>query len=748
MIDVKKLSIGFLILAVAVSASALLVSNLGGSVSANGNVADTAITVTALDGQSTSTDGSAFLPQSTQAADEVLANTDPKDNAVTDPALASSTDAIISDPNNLTNILANSYLDGLASTNPNGAQDDGSGNQTLTPPDPNAVIAQFESSSTSASVQLPDWEAEAEQVPLTIVSSSPNAIATYGTALNQILDQDVVQTNLQSMLTGNSDPSFEPYVASKIQTALQDISGLQTPTSTVALQESLIKTLVYAKNEIALAENASVDPVKAELILGGEDPRYTTALQDLQTQLQKVQSENLFSLANVSPIGKQTPGNKVLADLQSIFGIQVAHALIPVYDPVNHVVLWANLGQLIKQDLENIALQIVKNTLVFIMQKTIFAAIKGSGAPAFIQQWGMTLANAAQQSALGALNAQMKCVSAAPFADQLRLTLGATYKPGNNNVCAVQYNNQLNNNLSSLTKFYNNFSGGGGWVTFGATLQPDNNYYGSAFFIAQTVGNTGQLAQNGAQAKAIAGGGFGGSATCKDGSDPKGSTLICIDGSGHESETNSNTCPAHTTPYETLPNNGFCSNGQEPSVQTPGAVFNGMVNSAVDGNFKLITSANNWVGLASGLFVSILQETLNSLAKTTIADAQGLLQQAYSGGGATNVTNSGGVGGTYTVTQGASSPASLFCYVSASPDSNPLAAELTAGGQGAITSNGNSAPVAITPSYTWSTTQGTVSPAAGPGTIATFNAPGTYQVLLTDVNDNTRTICSVTIPQQ
>src|SRR5581483_8887736 len=139
------------------------------------------------------------------------------------------------------------------------------------------------------------------------------------------------------------------------------------------------------------------------------------------------------------------------------------------FDAVAESGIWAQIGKMIAAEIKDTLLQIAKNTIVFAMQRVIFAKIAGAnGVPGFIQNWALSAANAFQQSALSALNKQMVCVGTAPFAPQLRVALNATYNTnGSNNVCAVQFNAQLANNLSS---FYNNFESGG-WVMYGQTLQ-------------------------------------------------------------------------------------------------------------------------------------------------------------------------------------------------------------------------------------------------------------------------------------
>lgn len=742
MIDVKKLSIGFLILAVAGGASALFISNVGagsgggqaaivgdlGGVNGSGGVAP-----------SSTLSGSAFAPQTADAQDAdgvQLFGDDPLDGVV-----SATTTAAMMAPDNLTNILANSYMGNLMAENPDGPVADASGDETLTPPDATSVIEQFLSSSTVLQPpSVPDWDAEAAEIPTVIVSSTPAALASYGSALDSVLVQNVVQPDMQDVLDNNSDPSVITYAIGNIQKTLQDVSSLKTPTRAVALQKSLVATLVYSKNLLALVQNGQVDPVKTELIMQAEDNKDQAAVQDLQTNLQAAESENLFAVA--TPIPTESSPGGVLALIQSFVGIPVAHAqLAPltVFDPVSHVILWANVAQLIKRDLENIALQLVKNALVFIMQKTIIAGIQNSGAPRFVQQWGVTLANSFTASALGALNSQMKCVAGAPFSAQLNLVLGVTYKPGNNNVCAVQYLSQLGNTLTGPNGFYSNFSNGG-WVTFGTSMKPDYNYYGSIAFIGQTVANTAQTAQTAQNAKSVAGQGFTANAVCDDGSNPNGSRLICRDPNTGIADASfkGSTCPAGDVPSQD-PNQGLCADGTEPRVQTPGAILNSMVGSAVDGNFKLITSASNWVGLASGLFISILQQTMNSLAQTAIAGENGLLQQAYSGGGASSVSANG-----LSVTSGANSPQPITCYVTQDPasTSSTLVDDVLLSGGETISANG-----ATTPSYTWTSPAGvTISnPTTGSFT-ATANASGTYGIFIQETPDNSSTTCSVTFP--
>lgn len=594
MINVKKLITGFLILAAAGGSAALIFSTTTGPATHNFAIASQTVSPDQL-----AINGNAFV--NPPSAPDVVTNA--LDNAV-NPSVTSSTEAELADPNNLTSVLSGSFLNALVSANPNGVQSDASGNVALAPPDNTAVLAELAKNPALKSLKIPNWDFEAATQPIAIATNdSPDAVTSYANALQDIFNRDFVQTNLMSMLSQNSDPSATSYVGEKIQSALQDIGGIQTPMAAVNFQKGLIKLLVYEKNMLALAGSASGDPVKTTLVFQAEKQKYNTALEDFKTELQK--SPVAKSLSFGGGIQKEHRG--ALAFLDTIMGIKTAHAQWITFDPTV-------FGQILLEYANNIILQILKNTIIFAMQQTVLKWIQGSGVPRFIQNWGTTLANAYLQSGLSALDSQMSCINSSPFQTQVRFTLGAFYKPNNNNVCAVQFQTGLANNLS---QFYNHFANGG-WVSYGSIMQPDNNYYGSLFFTAQVVDNTARNQQQAVQAQAIANQGWNGSQQCNDGSDPTtGTHAYCEDGSAPDS---SGGCK-NGAPALLAPNNGQCADGSAPTVTSPGQVTGQVFNSAVDSGSKLVTAAND----IAGLLTALLSSLLNSLATEAITAASGAL---------------------------------------------------------------------------------------------------------------------------
>jgi hypothetical protein len=716
MIDVKKLITGFLILAVAGSAAAFLIGNIGNS-SAAAQTAIIANSGTATTDSPVSGNAFARDPSGGTAsiADTVVLD---------DPNFASTSDAILNDPNNLTGQLTETYITNLMDANPTVDQTAEAGTGSLTAPDDATVIDQFAQTSTLAEINPPDWDTEADQIPITVAPNfSSSSITSYTTAIQDVFNQDFVQPNLTDLVNNNGDPSAGAFVEPKLQSALQDIAGLQTPKPAVAFQKSLVKLLVYEKNTAALTQNDTVDPVKTALTFQLESPKYDSAVANYETQFNALAAVNGFA-----PIAQAAPTGPV-AFVDSMLGIKSANAIFGLgditFDPTQ-------FAQVLKNYAENIILQITKNIVVGLIQKTALKWVQGNGVPKFIQNWGTTLVNAYTRTALSALNSQMQCVNGSPFAPQVKLVLGAYYQT-NNNICAVQFNAQLGNNLN---KFYNNFSSGG-WLAFGQTLQPDNNYYGQLYFTAQVINNTAQNAQQSAQAKAVANQGWTGKSVCLS---PGGNAIDPSTGCNIGDKINADSECVSANGGKTYDpvdvgiqtgddgdSESSCPDGYDSQILQPGQVTNQVFNSAIDDSGKLTAGAND----IAGLLDSVLSSLLNSIATDVITTTSGAINSLGNGGGTSGTTSNNSNGST---------SITLQCVVT--PDI-PADGGFTfsASGGNIINSNGSQ----TTPQYTWLAPFG-ANPTTGTGSFfqTSFNATGTYSVLLTDTVDATSTTCTAT----
>jgi hypothetical protein len=727
MIDVKKLITGFLILAVAAACSGLIFSLVNFSSNAKNNAGD-GITI----GAATNTDN-AFLPTEAQVQETIAALA---------PELASSTMLVSStDPSNLTDNLAAEFVNSIVIANPNGPTGtDADGNSTFTTPNVNEIATKIADSSTTQALQIPDWDTEVAAIPVTVVATeSATALTNYGDAVNGILNNHL-NAQVQSIASNQTDAATASdiaYVESQVQNALKDAASLKTPAPAKAYQKSLLANLVYEKNMLQLYTLAQTDPVKASLIFEQEDTKFSAVQKDFANQAQELTSKYL-SLERVP----QKPHSGILLSfINNTFGIPEAHALWPVFDPATWSLIssneWTTIQTQLEATLKNTLLQILKNTLVSLIQQKVLTWVQGSGAPRFITNWGTTLVNAAQTSAINRINSDITsgCVYSA-FAPQVSVTLKAFYTPAGNNACANIFQAALGAN--TFKQFYNNFSNGG-FIAFGASTLPSGDPYGAKFFEAQKSDLTYKNQQAATTLKTQTSGGFKGDEACDDGSDPNnGEHTVCENPDGQDyTITGSEKCGTGDTAV-VYSNQGVCSDGTQPIVTTPSAVTGFAVNSETgNATNQQIAAANSIAGVLN----SVMSSLVMSLANTAVTAAGKLVNQTLTSVNPSSITSSSSSTtvtqislACYPLTQTISSASSTAATSTGSTATTTAPASLSASG-GTLDSNDND------PTYYWSATNGVTS--TGSLFSDTFTIPGTYTVTLGDSTGDASTTCTV-----
>ena len=778
MIDVKKLITGFLIIAVAAVCSGLIFSLVNLSPRVAANTAD-GITIS---GGVAANNTNAFLP--TEAQVEEVA-------AALAPGLASSTMFVSStDPSNLTDALATEFVNGVVAANPNGPTGtDASGSPTFASPDVNAIAASIADTTTTQNLQIPDWDVEVKSIPITVIATSSNAaLTTYGNAITSIIDSHLNKNSqVQSIVgdqTGNTSASDLAFVESQVQSALQDISSVKVPTPAVAYQKSLLADLVYEKNLIQLNSLTQTDPVKAALVFQQEDEKFYSIQTNFLDQGQDLASRTV-SLQQSSLKGI------LLSFFNNTFGIPQAHAQLPVtvttdiptqaYDlsyqiPLenanetlqltDHAVAvggWTglfsalsaisvqNMGMKLEAILRNTLLQILKNTIIAIIQQKVLTWIQGSGAPKFITNWGTQLVNAAQTSAINAINAQMSCGTYSAFIPQIKVTLNAYYKPGGN-TCANQFAAALGAN--SFQQFYNNFANGG-FVAFGASTLPSGNPYGQMFFSAQSVALAYNNQQAATKAQTQTSQGLKGNQVCSDGSDPTNgqhtmceSTMNNTNGDDYLLGAAQTTCSTGFAPV-VYDNNGLCANGAQPQVTTPAAATGFVLNSAVDATPKQVAAANDIVGVLN----AALNSLLTGLASAAVNAAGKLVNQSLTSLNASSITAAASTTTPTAIPLACNPTSQIVPSITAGNGTGLLSASTTVTASSSVLSNTSPTFLSATggtldannnePTYHWSDSNGVTN--TGPSFSDTFTSAGTYNVYLTDSTGDATSTCTVTV---
>lgn len=725
MIDVKKLIAGFLVLAIAAVGAGVVFSLVTSSSGKNGPVTTAGPQIEGGAGSGSSVPISAFVDTGSLQgnATEVLDDTN-----------ATSTDAQANDPDNLTNILASSFINELDITNPNGLTTIASGTLAMTPPNTQVIAQSIASNPVFQDISMPDWDAEAQAEPIATTTASQGAIAQYGDSISSIFNKYFVSNDLENDLNAEAaDSSDLPYIYSQLQGALNDTLAVETPTSLLGLQQSLVRMFVYEENSVQLAENAGDDPVKAALIFQEEQSNYASAMNDLQQQIGNASSLGL-SLNDAQ--GAQPP---FIAEL---LGVQVAQAQWITFDATT-------FAQIIKQYLSNILLQIIKNTLIALIQKKVLTAIQGAnGVPKFVTDFGTQMVNAYQSAALNTLNSEL---AAAPAyqSTALGVLLNTPYQSPTTIARSASQLSSPDSNISQLANGFTNYN------DYFALFGQGGNVWSNAMTIQQDAAAAGTNSQSANQTQNIAQQGWSADETCSDGSNPQENVqYVCPSGTTPDPDL-AGVCDGpngSTVDATSIPTPGKCANGQNPTITNPGQVTGQSMNAALQSGTQLITSANDITGLVAALTTSLISQ----LAQQAITAAT---NAATTGG------NNPGVGGisSSTITTSSSSadqipiqclPTIQSITISSSTGYAVTNVSAIGGTIDTTCATNGDCPSTVnpdgTPIYNWSA-PGSV--AGGTGTTVltgdsltlTYTTPGTYYTTVTASTDYTQASCAIDV---
>ncbi len=747
MLDVKKLITGFLILTLGASTAAWILSGTNNQPRAVSEAENPAVTQPL---------NNAFI-NTTSTVPQDVAN-------LLAGALPPATEAALNDSNNLTAAMGNSLLDGLVSANPDGIPTDASGNGQINQPDAGAILAEISQSPSIQNLRAPNWEADvADNLAKIKISSasSRQSMVDYLNAFVSINNKYFVQSGLQQIAdeASTTDPSsltVDPSVMASAEVsvthALADTTQLAVPAPFVPFQKAWIRLLTYEKNTADLFNTTPTDPARTAVALSLEKNNYNGALADLSTTFQKTLREEKISIKT-----NESGQGSITAFIGDLFFVKTADAAVgvsvPVYDPLVEAAIHGNTasihavgwGTFFKNLALDMVLQILKNTLMAQLQNHVLKWIQNSGAPRFVQNWMDDFANAGIMAATNAIDKNFECVSSVVF-PQIQIIMNAIYKPGNS-ACAAQFSSLLSGH--DLQNFYDNFANGG-FVTFGQTLLPSNDFYGGLFFTAQVAGQAAYQSQNVLGVKMTAQQGFKGTEVCPQGDgDPNGFHLTCPDGAppnttyscpgGYTLNNSDNICNSPTGDIAAIPNdtcsggllptneanNGFCNDGASPKTTTPGQLTGMMLNQSLGTAPKLIAGATTIDGLINAFTISLIESIASQLV-TSVSGAINNSINNLSSGGLTGINPGSIVASTSTASALSCSPLTTI----ASPGD---LVEFTAGGGTYDTVNGN------LPDYAWSSSDGQTG--TGPVFDVTYAATGTYSVALGDLQGDAPAVC-------
>ncbi len=476
--------------------------------------------------------------------------------------------------NNLTERLIAALGTELEHKNPTGPKLSSEGS-ALTPPNLEEAIQDMLAADPLERRDIPDWEEELSQERINaLLNPNSQDFIAYEASLNKILEKHFLANGLDVTkpdFGGDVDPRAFPF-----QKVAQELTALSVPEPLTGFHWSLVKLMNYESRVMALLDGAGEDPLKAAAILQAQEKNYFAAIQLLQNEAQKASTIRGFSYG-------KTP-NSFFAQISSLFEIKTAHALFGIgdisFDP-------ANLARMVWEFVRKIATEQLKTQLVHKLVAQTITWIQGGGKPQFITNWKGFLKDTAKLSVDQTLSRLYPnlCQSFGPL---IRVAV-LPVDPARDNppTCTID------RIVANVQDFAQSFDSGG-WIAYGAALEPENNFFGSLIQTNELVMQ--EAAQEVAAAEA--------NAQASGGAKP---TVECVK-------------HGPSTGYlRGVPVPGPCIEWRDT---TPGSVITGILNDSFAVPLARIVNAQDLTALVNALINSALSK-LVQLGKNSVS--KGLL---------------------------------------------------------------------------------------------------------------------------
>ncbi|MEY4731503.1 MAG: hypothetical protein RL681_449 [Candidatus Parcubacteria bacterium] len=443
--DLKQLIAGFLLIAAAMSSSALFFSFQKPTGSAGDLVG-------AQNSEQPSVPTNAFveLPDRTKQPSSTLTAVPgifPENAAVSD---------------NLTDGLVALLGEKIADNNPTGPTNP-DGTLNLSDLDANELADYFAQHAGQAA-DIPDWEGEINAQHITVLTKyTTEDINTYNKQINSLLELYALQT---SRLKDSGTPTSLDLGGVSFSAVHQQGLKLVVPESVAGFHWSLMKLIAYQQKALETAKLAETDPVRASLILRGQEPNFLAALQLLVNESQRKTDIRGISLQKE---------NEFVAMIQRIIGIQTAHAQWLVVDPVDE-------GRSVWEWVQKIATELLKDRLVHKLVQQTIKWIQGGGSPQFVTNFKGFMTGVAEDEAGRMIDrfAPRLCQSFGPLVSVAVIPVDYSKDFDAGPTCTLD---QVVGNVRAFAESFEN----GGWVAYGAAMQPSNNFFGAMIQMSDIV---------------------------------------------------------------------------------------------------------------------------------------------------------------------------------------------------------------------------------------------------------------------
>jgi len=366
------------------------------------------------------------------------------------------------------------------------------------------------------SFELTELNANLPSKPRNIVSAQSDADQTrylkeVDRLTNQALDDEIISAMLSS-----SGPDGISEARGAFQDLTKSYDDLPVPENFSNLHIALLRYSIRQANALdAVEKNFEEDPLKALLAAQSAAAMARSDIDRIETELGKLG----FIGANL----KQEKNNAVISLLNSLLGIRRAHAAaaskaVPVDSPP--VVAPYTFGdrlqkwlQTLNEWLNKMSVPFLKDEFLTKINDSVVKWVKNAGDPRFITNWRAHLTSKFDKGKLEAIGQTLPrmCDSMRPL---LEKTFGKGISPSNPLASKLGKLVECPTKAFDMSKFYKDFSRGGGWSAYAESFKETGNLWG-AFMALSDIATREAAAESGvAEAESVASAGYKGVTEC------------------------------------------------------------------------------------------------------------------------------------------------------------------------------------------------------------------------------------------
>jgi len=398
--------------------------------------------------------------------------------------------------------------------------------------------------------------------------------------------------------------------ATAIEEILLDVKHIRVPAPFLELHTLLLELFTERESDLRLLQSS--DPLRAYYTIKAKEAQYEHTLLAFSKAVQ-----NAGLLLESQGVSENAPTSL----LHRLFGVSVAKATLPVFDPANLAQSISEFLKWLGKVLLDALIQQLKTTMIHRMSQQVIGWIQGNGKPQFVTNWKGFLEDSANVVAGGVIQQAIPFLCT-PFRAPLKLLL--TPIPSQNLLTPIP-TCTLDDVVSNVREFSRDFRNGG-WEGYLSLLAPQNNFWGAALITAETMAVASAREREAAKNEGTANAGFLSSKICTapktvnieaqtppEGCDPTtfGGCNRDIEEANAESEIKS--FPGYV-PGSAVCKNGVCTsyktcdaNGWQAT--TPGTAVGAATTEALTSAFPNIVGAED----ISAIIAALVDSALNKL---------------------------------------------------------------------------------------------------------------------------------------